>query len=336
MPLIRCTKKLLKELKAKVPIAPAQTCDALLGDWYANLLWIERRKCVIFTSERTHLTFFVAGVIQDALRDFATFFRRGLRQLLEDEGFTPAVVERVLDDYQELALAPTNDRSVLGSLNDLARMAAARAEYFGGLSGIPPGEMNRDLNLTPMGRLQMRAPIDATANILEGRDPAAQRLWPRTPPGEIALGEIGIKGQNKPATPAARDPDLAVSHLQSVPELAETRDKNIPPFSGTSIAAQEQFADEHEYVATEIPPGQPQIRYYPKTRQWLSRGEVIRCLLKGVNGRVVICIDDNELSLDDLGTLLLTYVGWGMRIEFMPDDAIEERPPLEINDLEDL
>ncbi len=184
MPLIRCTKKLLKELKAKVAIAPEQPGGALLGDWYANLLWIERRKCVIFTSERTHLTFFVAGVNQDALRDFATFFRRGLRQLLEDEGFATAVVERVLDDYKELALAPTGDRSVLGSLNDLARLAAARAEYFGGLSRIPPGEMNHDLNLTPMGRLQMRSPIDATANVLEGRDPAAHRSRPRTPTGE--------------------------------------------------------------------------------------------------------------------------------------------------------
>jgi hypothetical protein len=336
MPLIRCTKRLVKELKAKVAMAPEQTGAALLGDWYANLLWIERRKCVIFTSGRTHLTFFVAGVTQDALRDFATFFRRGLRQLLEGEGFTPAVVERVLDDYQELALAPTSDRSVLGSLNDLARLAAARAEYFGGLSRIPPGEMNHDLNLTPMGRLQMRAPIDATANVLEGRDPAAQRPRPMKPPGEIAVGEIGIKRQNEPATPAPRDPNLAVSHLQGVPELAETRDKNILPFSSTSIAAQEQFADEHEYIATEIPPGEPQIRYYPKTRQWLSRGEVIRCVLKDVNGRVVICSDDNELSLDDLGTLLLTYAGWGMRIEFMPDDAIEERPPVEINDFEDL
>jgi hypothetical protein len=57
MPLIRRTRKLLTEIGAQVASSAELAQPALLGDWFANLIRIERRKCVIFTSERTLLTF---------------------------------------------------------------------------------------------------------------------------------------------------------------------------------------------------------------------------------------------------------------------------------------
>src|SRR5260370_23246687 len=85
------------------------------------------------TSERTLLRFLAVGLDRDAIRGYATLFQSGLRRLLESEGFARRDVDRVLDEYQELALAPTTDRSVLGSLNDLARLAAACVQHKGGL-----------------------------------------------------------------------------------------------------------------------------------------------------------------------------------------------------------
>jgi hypothetical protein len=58
MPLIRCTRKLLTEIGAQVASSAELAQPALLGDWFANLknlIRIERRKCVIFASERTLL-----------------------------------------------------------------------------------------------------------------------------------------------------------------------------------------------------------------------------------------------------------------------------------------
>ena len=37
-------------------------------------------------------------------------------------------------------------------------------------------------------------------------------------------------------------------------------------------------------------------------------------------------IDDHELSLEEFGRLLTTHAGWGMRIEFVPEDEIHRRP----------
>ncbi len=158
--LIRCTKKLLTEIGAQVASSAELAQPALLGNWYANLLRIDRKKCVIFTSERTLLTFLAVGLSRDAIRDYATLFRSGLRRLLECEGFATGDVDRVLDEYEALTLAPTADRSVLGSLNDLARMAAAYVQNDGGLRDCDPGTINHRLNQTPMSRLQMASPLD--------------------------------------------------------------------------------------------------------------------------------------------------------------------------------
>jgi hypothetical protein len=59
MPLIRCTRKLLEAIGGHVASSAEPGHAALLGDWYANLIRIERSKCVILRSERTLLTFTV-------------------------------------------------------------------------------------------------------------------------------------------------------------------------------------------------------------------------------------------------------------------------------------
>jgi hypothetical protein len=120
MPLIRCTRKLLTEIGAQVASSAELAQPALLGDWFANLIRIGRRKCVIFTSEQTLLTFLVVGPGRASVRDYATLFRSGLRRLLENEGFAAIDIDRVVGQYQQVNLAPTNDRSVLGSLGQIA------------------------------------------------------------------------------------------------------------------------------------------------------------------------------------------------------------------------
>lgn len=49
MQLIRCTKKLQKEMGlSKASLAESEPAVACLGSWHANLLFIARRKCVLF------------------------------------------------------------------------------------------------------------------------------------------------------------------------------------------------------------------------------------------------------------------------------------------------
>ena len=59
----------------------------------------------------------------------------------------------------------------------------------------------------------------------------------------------------------------------------------------------------------------------------------MRCLVEcGEDGQTVVHIDDWELSMEEFGRMLSTYEGWGMRIEFTPDDETDRRPRLEVRD----
>ena len=62
MPVLRCTQMLLGELRVSDDdLVDESESSGRLGDWYANLLRIERRKCVMFTNAATLYTFLVLG-----------------------------------------------------------------------------------------------------------------------------------------------------------------------------------------------------------------------------------------------------------------------------------
>ena len=58
--ILRCTKKLLAVLGAGRVAEPGPVPDA--GDWYANLLWFDRRKCLLLTHAATLFSIFEADV----------------------------------------------------------------------------------------------------------------------------------------------------------------------------------------------------------------------------------------------------------------------------------
>jgi hypothetical protein len=61
--ILRCTKKLLSVI-GPVPISET-TPDA--EDWYANLLWFDRRKCLLLTHVGTLFTILEADINGNSL-----------------------------------------------------------------------------------------------------------------------------------------------------------------------------------------------------------------------------------------------------------------------------
>jgi len=58
---IRCTRKLLDELGlSEAMVAGIRPADTLLGNWYANILRIEREKCVLVSECARVRPFFAA------------------------------------------------------------------------------------------------------------------------------------------------------------------------------------------------------------------------------------------------------------------------------------
>jgi hypothetical protein len=67
----------------------------------------------------------------------------------------------------------------------------------------------------------------------------------------------------------------------------------------------------------------------------VPRGHVLRCVIHDEGRRPVIEIDDREFTLEEFGTMLTTYSGWGMRIVFVPDSGLEKSPDIEVGEPED-
>ncbi len=152
MATLRCTKKLLSELRRK-PSDGTQCADEL-GSWHANLLRIDRRKCVLFTHDKTLYTFFVAGLTKPQFQIFDEVFRQNLFRSLVSENLPQKHIEIFLDDIRKIEITKTNNRSVLGSMNDLTFQLKYQIADEGGIEITDIPKLIHDLNRIPMSAIE--------------------------------------------------------------------------------------------------------------------------------------------------------------------------------------
>ena len=167
MRIIHCTRKLFKELD--VPLVepdkiPLHTEG--IGNWYANLLRIDGRKCLLFTNEKSLFTFLIPKVLKANLKNIEDEFLIHLNYNLQNEGFGLDVINKIMQEYQEIGFAKTMSKSVLGSMNDLAYHYEFQIMREGGIVNIRILHLNKEINRTPMGALKYRYPIDVLKNLL--------------------------------------------------------------------------------------------------------------------------------------------------------------------------
>ncbi len=149
------------------------------------------------------------------------------------------------------------------------------------------------------------------------------------------LDEVTITRENDTAIIAYKEEGIMTTHLSIGPDLKDMSDQEILDLFNDTLLAQAQLAAQYKHVAVEVPLGTSQIEYHPRSGQWTPRGSVLRCLISDdENGEAVIDIDDQELSPKEFARMLATYAGWGMRIEFVPEEEIHRRPALEVREPE--
>ncbi|MCW5553374.1 MAG: hypothetical protein KIS67_14585 [Verrucomicrobiae bacterium] len=147
------------------------------------------------------------------------------------------------------------------------------------------------------------------------------------------LDEVSITREGDCAVIQYKEAGVSTTHLKIGPEIEGMTDAAILELFNDTLRAQAQRAAQYKHVAVEVPLGSPQIQYFAGGSQWCPRGGVLRCLVNDdQNGQLVVGIDDQELSLEEFGRMLTTYAGWGMRIEFVPEDQLHRRPALEVRE----
>ena len=153
--LIHCTQKLLAEIPDRF-IDPSASGES----WHANLLRIDRRKCVLFTHDATLYSVFVPGLKNpDFERLDEVFGQRLFKALLWDE-FTQTQIEWMLEACRAIRFTRSSNRSVLGSMNDIRFHIGWHVEDDGGLTSVDLGQLHHRLNRIPFSAIGYRYPVE--------------------------------------------------------------------------------------------------------------------------------------------------------------------------------
>jgi len=162
MQLIRCTKKLQKEMGLKNDaLIQQEPTPSLLGSWHANLIIIDQSKCILFVNDKTLFNFVIPDVPKEQFRKLDALFRDFLQCILAEEGFDETTTDKILQEYAEIGFANTNNKSVLGSMNDLAQHYQYYIEEGGGVHSYMIPQIIHRLNSMPMGAIGYRFSIEA-------------------------------------------------------------------------------------------------------------------------------------------------------------------------------
>jgi hypothetical protein len=133
-------------------------------DWYANLLWFDRRKCLLLTHSATLFTIFEADATASELRATRQLIARLIGRELRCEELPAATFGDL--EQQEVLLARTADRSVLGCMNDMAFMCEYAIADAGGLARTDLAALNRSLRRNINSARGYRPPIELTTRRL--------------------------------------------------------------------------------------------------------------------------------------------------------------------------
>ncbi|MGH7750076.1 MAG: DUF6933 domain-containing protein, partial [Candidatus Dormibacteria bacterium] len=141
---LRCTSRLLKLLR--VGVSSLVVTPPSGDDWYANLLYVERRKCLLVVHAGTLFPVFEPDVRKAELQPIAPFVVALVERALNAEGL-PTDTFGILEPGR-VRLAKTASRSVLGCMNDLAYHCRYGAAVDGGLGRCDVAALNRELRRT--------------------------------------------------------------------------------------------------------------------------------------------------------------------------------------------
>lgn len=153
MLVLRCTRKLLERWGPAVSSPPEST--TVLGDWYAKPFAVGRKRYIVMTSGKSRIALVMPN---RGLAETTRRFPDALGVLLVQLGVRVDAAGREMEASRDIVLAPTNSRSLVGTLNEFSFMASCA------VSDNPQtvlGDLSLWLSRSPVGPLGLQYPVDA-------------------------------------------------------------------------------------------------------------------------------------------------------------------------------
>lgn len=159
MVVIRCTQKMLKRVGPPASEPPVSTTR--LGDWTVNLLGVGRQRFALLVAERTRLPILLPA--RD-LKSIRVPLVDALAHVLLSLNIAAPSVRRELAEMRDGVFATTNNRSVLGTMNDFS---SATWWHYHDEPDADPLAVSLWLAETPMRPFRGKAPDQLTRELLE-------------------------------------------------------------------------------------------------------------------------------------------------------------------------
>lgn len=153
--ILRATKKLAQKLKIE-SLQKYEVKVSAFEEWYGHLFTVNRLQYILFTNAYSLFSIVLPGKGINNLRTFMDLTGYWLSEVLKNKGCENMIARLVIYNLDAIDVYATNNRSVLGSMNDM--MLAAK--YLISEYQITPIELAKQLNQTPLSYLKYENPLD--------------------------------------------------------------------------------------------------------------------------------------------------------------------------------
>lgn len=127
---IECSAKTLKELGlSKEPVGYGKLEVDPLFSWYAHLLYLNRKKCLLFVNTLTRYPVLAIYLSRDEIRNINTILGENLRLQLYAEGVSDDVVAKFLEHLYRPEISKSKNRSIIGTAVEFERMIDTHLRY---------------------------------------------------------------------------------------------------------------------------------------------------------------------------------------------------------------
>ncbi|KTD88473.1 DUF6933 domain-containing protein [Paenibacillus etheri] len=159
MLVLRYTQKLLKDMK----VAPVEVEEiSSFFSWHVNIMQL-RKKHILFVHDESRLCIVLDGIRSGQADKLVEKFRIELKEYLLQEGFKKQLINQYLLEAGEIAISRTNNKSVLGTMNEITLYNSVAQSDFNSLF-----ERNKWLNTIIYKPIDYKEPINVFRESLRG------------------------------------------------------------------------------------------------------------------------------------------------------------------------
>ncbi|MGM0508720.1 MAG: plasmid pRiA4b ORF-3 family protein [Fusobacteriota bacterium] len=162
---INCTGKLRKELDFEIKSIEEEKTDDFYN-WHANLIKLNRRKCVLLMNVKTKYVIFLYGLKKAEFKKLDEIILKSIRKVLEEDRIDKKYIEKYFNKIDEINFTKTYSRSVISHMRDPKMMLEAIIGGYLPIENIVNIPINLELNRRLMLNTKYEYGIDYLENEL--------------------------------------------------------------------------------------------------------------------------------------------------------------------------